>query len=76
MAATINSFFASIRNADYLLRSLGRITASRARSFLVYQSDMPASFADKASSHSTKPASWQVAGYARLLALHPKNLNF
>jgi hypothetical protein len=33
---------------------------------------MPASFADKATSHSTKPASWQVAGYARLLALHPK----
>jgi hypothetical protein len=54
----------------------GRTAVSRARSFLVYQFDMPASFADKATSHSTKPASWQVAGYARLLALHPKKMIF
>ena len=53
----------------------GRIAVSRARSFLVYLFDMPASFADETTSHSTKPASWQVAGYARLLALHSKILN-
>src|SRR5450759_610790 len=29
------------------------------------------SFTDRTTSHSTKPASGQVAGYARLLALHP-----
>jgi hypothetical protein len=34
--------------------------------------DMSSSFADKTTSHSTKPASGQVAGYARFLALHPE----
>jgi hypothetical protein len=60
----------------YVNPFFGRIAASRARSFLAYQFDMSSSFADGTTSHSTKPASGQVAGYVRLLALHPEETNF
>jgi hypothetical protein len=42
----------------------GQIAVSRTRSFLVYLSVMPASFADKTTSHLTKLLKRQVIGYS------------
>jgi hypothetical protein len=82
MKISKNPFFAGICFADCLLKPFGRISVSRVgsdrrlvlpqlccRSFRVYQPDMSASFAGKATGHSTKPESWQVSGYVRLFAL-------